>query len=394
MPAPLFDWLMHGLTQASYWKMALYFLVVTQVTIFTTTIYLHRCAAHRGIDLHWLPEHFFRFWAWLSTAMVTKEWVAVHRKHHAKCETAEDPHSPRFAGINQVLWRGVELYQDARLDKDMLEKYGKGCPDDWIERKLYTPLATLGPTVFLFVSIALFGLPGLFMWALQMAWIPFWAAGVVNGLGHWWGYRNFDTDDTATNLTPWGVWIGGEELHNNHHAFPSSAKFALRKWEFDISWPVIRGLEMLGLAKVLRVAPQLDVRPNIQVPDAETIKAMMAHRWQVATDYFATVIKPQLQAKSDRMPWRLRNGLRSEGRWLSQKHRERMQAWVDAHPQVVTAMEYRQRLLAIYEIKSAQAEAKLEALRAWCAEAEASGNAALQEFSTRLKGYALVPARA
>jgi len=326
--------------------------------------------------------------------MVTREWVAVHRKHHAKCETAEDPHSPRFAGINQVLWRGVELYQEARLDKDMLEKYGKGCPDDWIERHVYTPWASAGPTVLLFTSIALFGLPGLFMWALQMAWIPFWAAGVVNGLGHWWGYRNFDTDDTATNLTPWGLWIGGEELHNNHHAFPSSAKFALRKFEFDASWPIIRGLEMIGLAKVLRVAPQLDVRPNIQVPDSETIRAMMTHRWQVATDYFSTVIKPQLKANTDKMPRRLRNGLRSEGRWLPAQHRERMQAWIAERPQLGTLMEYRQRLLAIYEIKSAQAETKLEALRAWCAEAEASGNAALQEFSARLKGYALVPARA
>jgi stearoyl-CoA desaturase (delta-9 desaturase) len=394
MPAPLFGWLLHGLTQASYWQMALYFLVMVQLTIFTSTIYLHRCAAHRGLDLHPVLQHYFRFWSWLTTAMVTREWVAVHRKHHAKCETAEDPHSPRFAGINQVLWRGVELYQVTRLDKDMLEKYGKGCPDDWIERKVYTPHAMMGPTLLLFVSIALFGLPGLFMWALQMAWIPFWAAGVVNGLGHWWGYRNFDTADTATNLTPWGFWIGGEELHNNHHAFPSSAKFALRKFEFDISWVVIRTFETLGLAKVLRVAPQLDVRPNISVPDSETIKAMMAHRWQVATDYFSPVIKPQLKAKTDRMPWRLRNGLRSDGRWLPQTHRERMQAWIAARPDVGTLMEFRQRLLAIYEIKSAEAETKLEALRAWCAEAEASGIAALQQYSARLKGYALVPSRA
>ena len=393
MPAPLFDFLLHGLTGAGYWTMAIYFLVMVQVTIFTTTIYLHRCAAHRGIDLHPIPQHFFRFWAWLSTAMVTKEWVAVHRKHHAKCETAEDPHSPRFAGINQVLWRGVELYQEARLDKDMLEKYGKGCPDDWIERNLYTKYPSLGPTIMLFASLAMFGVPGIALWALQMVWIPFWAAGVVNGLGHWWGYRNFDTDDTATNLTPWGLWIGGEELHNNHHAFPSSAKFALRKFEFDISWVVIRGFEMLGLAKVLRVAPQLDVRPNIQVPDSETIKAIMAHRWQVATDYFATVLKPQLAADAKDLPRRVRNGFRSEGKWLSEPNRARMQAFIAERPAVSTLMEYPQRLLAIYEIKSAEAETKLDALRAWCVEAEASGIAALQQFSARLKGYALVPSR-
>jgi stearoyl-CoA desaturase (delta-9 desaturase) len=393
MSPSLFDWLLHGLTHASPWKMALYFLVMTQLTIFTSTIYLHRCAAHRGLDLHPVLSHFFRFWSWLTTAMVTKEWVAVHRKHHAKCETAEDPHSPRFAGINQVLWRGVELYQVARLDSDMIEKYGKGCPDDWIERNLYTKYASLGPTLLLFASFAMFGVPGIALWALQMVWIPFWAAGVVNGLGHWWGYRNFDTSDTATNLTPWAFWIGGEELHNNHHAFPSSAKFSLRKFEFDISWVVIRGFEMLGLAKVLRVAPQLDVRPNIQVPDSETIKAMMAHRWQVATDYFATVLKPQLKADAKDLPRRVRNGFRSEGKWLSEPNRARMQAYIAERPAVSNLMEYRQRLLAIYEIKSAEAETKLEALRAWCAEAEASGIAALQQFSARLKGYALVPSR-
>jgi stearoyl-CoA desaturase (delta-9 desaturase) len=393
MSPSLFDWLLHGLIHAGPWKLALYFLVMTQLTIFTSTIYLHRCAAHRGLDLHPVLSHFFRFWSWLTTAMVTKEWVAVHRKHHAKCETAEDPHSPRFAGINQVLWRGVELYQVARLDSDMIEKYGKGCPDDWIERNLYTKYASLGPTLLLFASFAMFGVPGIALWALQMVWIPFWAAGVVNGLGHWWGYRNFDTSDTATNLTPWAFWIGGEELHNNHHAFPSSAKFSLRKFEFDISWVVIRGFEMLGLAKVLRVAPQLDVRPNIQVPDSETIKAMMAHRWQVATDYFATVLKPQLKADAKDLPRRVRNGFRSEGKWLSEPNRARMQAYIAERPAVSNLMEYRQRLLAIYEIKSAEAETKLEALRAWCAEAVASGIAALQQFSARLKGYALVPSR-
>jgi stearoyl-CoA desaturase (delta-9 desaturase) len=393
MPAPLFDWLLHGLTQASYWQMALYFFVMVQLTLLTTTLYLHRCASHRGVDFHPIITHYFRFSSWLNTAMVTKEWVAVHRKHHAKCETAEDPHSPRFAGINQVLWRGVELYQVARLDKDMIEKYGKGCPDDWIERNLYSKWPSLGPTVLLFASIALFGIPGVFLWACQMMWIPFWAAGVVNGLGHWWGYRNFDTADTATNLTPWGFWIGGEELHNNHHAFPSSAKFALRKFEFDLGWSIIRSFEVLGLARVLRVAPKLDVRPNIAVPDSETIKAIMAHRWQVATDYFATVLKPELKADAHGMPRKLRNGLRSEGKWLTQAHRERMQAWIAERPQIGTLMEYRQRLLAIYEIKSAEAETKLEALRAWCAEAEASGNAALQAYSARLKGYALVPSR-
>ena len=251
----------HGLTNAGWLAILLYILVTTQLTIFAVTLYLHRSQAHRGVDFHPVVSHVFRFWSWLTTSMITREWVAIHRKHHAKCETEEDPHSPVVKGIGRVFWRGVELYREARDDRESIEKYGKGCPDDWIERHLYTPHATMGPTLLLFVSFALFGFAGVAVWAIQMLWIPFWAAGVVNGLGHWWGYRNFETDDTATNLTPWGVWIGGEELHNNHHAFPSSAKFALRRFEVDIGWLAILGLQALGLAKVLRVAPALNVRP-------------------------------------------------------------------------------------------------------------------------------------
>ena len=391
MPPDLIDWLLAGFSQASVWQMVVYFLVASQVTMMTSTIYLHRSATHRGVDLHPVVSHFFRFWSWFTTAMVTKEWVAVHRKHHARCETAEDPHSPRFAGLNTVLWRGLELYQKAALDKDMLEKYGKGTPDDWIERNVYTRFSTLGVVILLFASLALFGLPGIAIWALQMALMPFCAAGVINGLGHWWGYRNFDTNDTATNLTPWALLIGGEELHNNHHAFPSSAKFALRRFEVDIGWTVVWTLQKLRLAKVLRVAPQLNVRPNISVPDADTLHAVMVHRWQVATDYFKTVLKPQLKLDAADLPRRIRKAFRSEGRWLDAAHRERLQSFLASRPHLLTLVEYRQRLLAIYEMKSAEAEGKMEALRTWCREAEASGIHALQEFSARLKGYALVP---
>ena len=390
----MFEFLARGLTQASVWQMVAVLVVVGQLTMASTTLYLHRGAAHRGVDFHPLVSHWFRFFSWLTTGMVTKEWVAIHRKHHAKCETAEDPHSPRFAGIRTVLWRGSELYRAAALDRDDMDKYGKGTPDDWIERHLYTPRSNLGPTLVLFAYFALFGLPGIALWAMQMLWIPFWAAGVINGLGHWWGYRNFDTADTATNLSPWGLWIGGEELHNNHHAFPSSAKFALRRYEFDNGWAAIRGLEALGLAKVLRTAPALDVRPNIPVPDADTLKAMMVHRWQVATDYFQLVLKPHLQAEGGALPGRLRRAFRSDGRWLSEAHRARFSAWIAERPRTQQLMDFRARLLAIYELRSAEAEAKLAALRAWCADAEASGIRTLEEFSARLKGYAMVPARA
>ncbi|WP_101926244.1 MULTISPECIES: DesA family fatty acid desaturase [Luteimonas] len=402
MPASLLDFLSSGLLQFGWVAMLVYLLVATQLTIFAVTLYLHRSQAHRGVDFHPVIAHFFRFWTWLTTSMITREWVAIHRKHHAKCETEDDPHSPRFKGIKTVFWQGVELYREARGMRADIEQYGKGAPNDWIERKLYTPWATFGPTLLLFISFALFGFKGIAVWAIQMAWIPFWAAGVVNGLGHWWGYRNFETTDTATNLTPWGVWIGGEELHNNHHAFPSSAKFALRKWEFDIGWMVIRGLESVGLAKVLRVAPSLDVRPNIHVPDTDTMKALLAHRFQAMTDYQRNVLKPALREEAQAagarlrqlLPRKLRKGLVDDGRWLQPDARQQLQQWVEQRPRIRTLVEHRARLAALLEARSQNASEALQALQAWCREAEASGNRALQEYSARLKGYSLQSVRA
>ena len=393
MLSSLLDFLAGGVLQAGFGAMAIYFLVATQLTIMSVTLYLHRSQAHRAVDFHPVLAHFFRFWTWLTTSMITREWAAIHRKHHAKCETEEDPHSPQVKGIGMVFWRGVELYREARADRESIEKYGKGCPDDWIERNLYSRYPTMGPVLLLFVSFGLFGFAGVAMWALQMAWIPFWAAGVVNGLGHWWGYRNFETADTATNLTPWAVWIGGEELHNNHHAFPSSAKFALRKFEFDIGWSVIKLLQAVKLAKVLRVAPTLDVRPNIAMPDGETLKALLAIRFQAMTDYYRKVTLPALRASDDKLPRKLRKGLADGGRWLDDAKRARLQAWLAERPKMATLAEYRQRLQQVLDDRSHDAQTTLAKLHAWCVEAEASGNQALQQFSARLKGYALVPAR-
>jgi len=394
MPASLLDFLSGGLVQIGWIGLAVYLLIATQLTIFSVTLYLHRSLAHRGVDFHPAIAHVFRFWTWLTTSMIAREWAAIHRKHHAKCETEEDPHSPMYKGIGNVFWRGVELYREARMDRASIDQYGKGCPDDWIERKLYTRWATMGPTILLFVMFALFGLKGVAAWAIQMAWIPFWAAGVVNGLGHWWGYRNFETHDTATNLSPWGVWIGGEELHNNHHAFPSSAKFALRKWEFDVGWAAIKGLEKLRLAKVLRVAPSLDVRPNIPMPDMDTMKALLAHRFQAMTDFHRRVLKPamreEIEAESVRkLPRRLRKGLVDDGRWLSPESRAQMLAWVEASPRVQALIEHRRRLAAVLEARSANAADSLHRLQDWCREAEASGIRSLQEFARRLRGYTL-----
>lgn len=397
LPDPIIHFLTDGLLAPGWWGMLAVLLVFTQLTIFSVTLYLHRSQAHRGVDFHPALAHFFRFWTWLTTSMITREWVAIHRKHHAKVETEEDPHSPQTKGIGRVFWRGVELYREARGMRGDIEQYGKGAPDDWIERRLYTPHANLGPVLLFAVNALLFGLPGVALWAIQMAWIPFWAAGVVNGLGHWWGYRNFESADTSTNLTPWGVWIGGEELHNNHHAFPSSARFSMRRWEFDIGWAAIRLLEALRLAKVLRVAPKLDIRPNIAVPDADTLRALLSHRFQAMTDYQRNVIAPALKEEAaaagaklrQLLPRRLRKGLVDDGRWLQPDAREQLRTWVEQRPRMRTLVEYRARLSALLEARSHDAAERLRQLQQWCHEAEASGIAALQAYAARLKGYAL-----
>ena len=390
----ILNFLAHGLIHAGLGSLALYLLVVTQLTILSVTLYLHRSQAHRGVDFHPLIAHFFRFWAWLTTAMVTRQWVAVHRKHHAKVETIEDPHSPMVFGIKRVFWQGVELYRVAANDKATEEKYGRGTPDDWIERNLYARFPEAGPTLLALVSIALFGFWGLAIWAIQMLWIPFWAAGFVNGLGHWWGYRNFESSDTSTNLSPWGLWIGGEELHNNHHAFPSSAKFALRRFEVDIGWVVIRLLAALRLARVLRVAPSLDVRPNVHLPDSETLRAVLTHRFHALTDYYRQVIVPTLKDEaalaSERVravPAKLRRALADGGRWLDGEGRQRLQALIEHRPTLGTVVEYRARLLAALDQRVP--EQALRNLQQWVREAEASGIAVLQQYAARLKAYAL-----
>ena len=390
----ILNFLAHGLIHAGVGSLALYLLVVTQLTILSVTLYLHRSQAHRGVDFHPLVAHFFRFWAWLTTAMVTKQWVAVHRKHHAKVETEEDPHSPMIFGIRRVFWQGVELYRVAASDKATEEKYGRGTPDDWIERNLYARFPDAGPTLLALISIALFGFWGLAIWAIQMLWIPFWAAGFVNGLGHYWGYRNFESADTSTNLLPWGLWIGGEELHNNHHAFPSSAKFALRKFEVDIGWVVIRLLAALRLAKVLRVAPSLDVRPNVHLPDSETLRAVLTHRFHALTDYYRQVIMPTLKDEaaqaSERVravPSKLRRALADGGRWLDGEGRQRMQTLIERRPTLRTVIEFRARLVA--SLDQRVPEQALKNLQQWVREAEASGIAVLQQYAARLKAYAL-----
>ena len=281
----LLDWMAHGLLGFSVWQVVAFTLVVTHITIVSVTVFLHRAQSHRALELHPVPAHFFRFWLWLTTGMVTKEFVAIHRKHHAKCETEEDPHSPQTRGIKAVLLTGVELYRAESYVKETMVKYGIGTPDDWLERNLYTPFSWQGVGVLLILNLMLFGALGLTVWAVQMLWIPVMATGIINGLGHWWGYRNFEAPDASTNVSPWGIVIGGEELHNNHHTYPTSAKFSVKPYEFDIGWVYIRGLELMGLAKVRKTPPMLklgDVRP---VADDKTLEAVIANRYEVMARY-------------------------------------------------------------------------------------------------------------
>ncbi len=388
------NFLNNGLTGASWGSKLIYLLIMTQLTIFTVTLYLHRSQTHRGVDFHPVLAHFFRFWGWLTTGMVTREWVAVHRKHHAKVETVDDPHSPMIYGIKKVFWDGVSLYRDACESKADMEQYGRGTPDDWVENKVYGAHPYWGPTLMLLISLALFGVIGAALWAIQMIWIPFWAAGFVNGIGHWAGYRNFESADTARNLIPWAFWIGGEELHNNHHAFPSSAKFALRKWEFDIGWAAICGLRAVGLAKVLRVAPSLDIRPNVPMPDAETLKAVLTHRFQAMTDFYRNVVVPTISDEAQHagdsiksMPRRMKRALADGGRWLDNEGRDRLQGVLAKRPKLNTVFDFRNRLAALMEQRGA--EQALHGLQQWIREAEESGIRSLQEFAQRLKSYAV-----
>lgn len=352
---PLLHWVAYGLGEASLLTMLVVALLTTHITIAGVTIYLHRSQAHRALDLHPVVAHFFRFWLWVNTGMVTREWAAIHRKHHAKCETVDDPHSPLTRGLGTVLFRGVELYRMESLHRDTIERYGHGTPDDWIERTLYTPHSYLGVYVLLAIDLLFFGALGLAVFALQAAWIPFFAAGVINGLGHAKGYRNFDSPDQSTNIVPWGILIGGEELHNNHHTFPSSARLSYRWWEFDIGWLYIRILSALGLATVHRVSRQ----PRFQLPceriDARALHAVIANRY----DMMAAC------ARSIRLAKRAQSA--------------------DA-VEAITAM--KTELAALWERSSLSVEQLVARLEDWCRRAEASGFAALRELSLRARSYA------
>jgi len=390
--------MLYGFFQLPWWGYALVALALTHVTIASVTIYLHRCQAHRALDLHPLVSHFFRFWLWLTTAMKTKEWAAVHRKHHAKCETPEDPHSPQILGIRKVLTEGAELYAQARKDKDLVEQYGWGAPNDWMERHVYSNprLAPWGLGLMFLIDVLCFGVLGITIWAVQMMWIPIWAAGVVNGLGHYLGYRNFETSDAATNLVPWGILIGGEELHNNHHAYPSSARLSNKWWEFDLGWFYIRVLSLFRLAKVKRIAPKVKVERSKLVADSETVRALMRNRFHVLTMYARTVILPVWKHERKRSPGEVSKALKKakpllvrEDIRLDAERQRVLDKAISASESLETVYQFKCRLKEIWGKHMPHPEARLQELVAWCQEAEQSGIEALQEFAALLRGYTL-----
>ena len=392
-----------GVFDLSVWQWVGVALVLTHITIAGVTIFLHRCQAHRALDLHPIPSHFFRFWLWLTTGMITKEWAAIHRKHHAKCETLEDPHSPQIYGINKVLWTGVLLYVKESRNKETMERYGHGTPDDWMERNLYTPHEKMGVTLLLLINILLFGVvPGALMWAVQIGWIPFWAAGVINGWGHWFGYRNFKVADASVNIVPWGILIGGEELHNNHHAFGTSAKLSNKWYEFDIGWLYIRIMEMMGLAKVKKVAPKPKFVAAKASADMETLQAVIANRYDVMSRYgkhFKAAWREELaklkEASAERAHFKgIKRALNQDVSELKDADRARLKQVLDTNAVLAKLYAMRQELMALWERSSASSEQLLQDLQDWCKRAEESGIRALEEFSLRLRSYALVPARA
>ncbi|MGG7054826.1 DesA family fatty acid desaturase [Nitrosomonas sp. ANs5] len=389
--------LLTGLIDLPWWGYIVTALIFTHITIAGITIFLHRHQAHRALDLHPIPSHFFRFWLWLTTGMVTKEWAAVHRKHHAKCESVDDPHSPQIFGIKKVLAEGAELYKIESKNKETLERYGHGTPDDWMERNVYTKHSVAGIVSMLVINVLLFGPIGLTIWAVQMMWTPVMAAGVINGIGHFWGYRNFRSEDASRNIVPWGILIGGEELHNNHHAYPTSARLSNKWFEFDIGWMYIRILEIMGLAKVKKVAPKLQLNKSKTECDLETLQAVISHRYEVLAKYTQSM-KVAFSKELTHLQGvaaehgvdgsTLKNWVLADAKTLKEEERTKL-TQVLSHAQMLDKLYHmREELSMIWERSAATKDELLKQLEDWCRRAEESGIDFLENFSRRLRCYA------
>ncbi len=381
-----------GLWGLSGWQVLLYTLIMTHISIVSVTIYLHRAMAHRAMDLHPALAHFFRFWLWLTTATITKEWVSIHRKHHAKCETEDDPHSPVVKGLKTVLLTGAELYKDEAENQETLNRYGKGCPDDWLENNLYQKYKLLGIFALLGFNILMLGPIGITVWAVQMMWMPVHAAGIINGLGHAMGYRNFECSDAATNISPLGIWIGGEELHNNHHTYPNSAKLSVKKWEFDIGWMYISIFKALGLIKNVRTGPVMAIDKSKLELDFDAALAAANNRFQIMAKFYKSVIKPTVkqekkQAKLNLPFTRAKRLLRKEEALLSDKYRQQLAELLAHNEMMEKIYKMKQELQLVWKKRSASRDELLKAMQTWCKEAEESGIRALEEFAQSLRQY-------
>jgi stearoyl-CoA desaturase (Delta-9 desaturase) len=396
----LLEFLDGGLMQLSLWQLVIATFVLTHLTIASVTIYLHRSQAHRALDLHPLPAHFFRLWLWLTTGMQTRDWVSIHRKHHAKCETAEDPHSPQVRGIGTVLRTGAELYRAASHQPETIARYGHGAPEDWLERNVYDRLRWQGCAVMLAIDLLLFGAAGITIWAIQMMWIPITAAGIINGIGHYWGYRNFESPDASTNIVPWGILIGGEELHNNHHTYPTSARLSNKWYEFDLGWTYIRIMSVLGLAKVHRVAPVAEVATPRPTVDVQTLQAVINNRYDLLAKY-ARGLQRSLREEVERLSLsaaeqqqfaRLRRWLRKDDvAQLPVAQQQTLRKLLNRSRVMQTLIDMRADLAGTWERSAASREQMLAHLQDWIARAEASGIEALQDAALRIRSYA--PAR-
>ncbi len=381
-----------GVLDLPWWGYIAYTLILTHITIAGVTIYLHRHSAHRALDLHPIPAHFFRFWLWLTTGMLTKHWTAIHRKHHAKCETVDDPHSPQIFGIRKVLLQGAELYRKEGRNQETLDRYGYGTPDDWLERNIYCH-DRWGIAIMLVTNVILLGPIGLTVFAVQMLWIPFLAAGVINGIGHYWGYRNFQPADASTNIIPWGILVGGEELHNNHHAYATSAKLSNRWYEFDIGWLYIRILETLGLAHVKKIAPKLVLDNSKTSCDLATLQAVLTHRYEVIAKY-ATSLRQTCAGEVQALKGagidmgKLKRWLRIDKAALPAAELEQREAAIRQSKKLATVFTMRDELAQVWQRSAASKEQLVKQLEDWCHRAEASGIEALQKFSRQLRCYA------
>jgi len=392
------EFLHKGLLGLSIWQMIIYALIVTHITIAGVTIFLHRSQTHRSLDLHQIPAHFFRFWLWLTTGMVTKEWVSIHRKHHAKCETIEDPHSPQTRGIRKVLLEGAELYRDESRNKETLEKYGHGTPNDWIEKNLYTKYSWQGVAVLLVLNVLLFGVFGITIWAIQMLWIPIFAAGVINGLGHFIGYRNFDAADVSMNLLPWGILIGGEELHNNHHTYPTSARLSNKWYEFDIGWLYIKILVFFKLATIKKVAPTVKLKSSVnnKYCNESTLQALIHYRYDAMARYKKILLdayyKESEKLKANATFNQIKNVnalLLKDKLYLNNEEQHQLEYILSNSKAIALLYEMRQELLKLWEKSHNTTEQLSNKLQEWCHKAENSGMPPLANFSNRVKRYSL-----